>query len=266
MNEGDLLGTWLEAFIQMFPRVIFPLNSWRLSTTSVSPHFLVYVASLPYPPPGLFHLHLNVYCGPSTKSSASKEGGKAQRSKESHVSVLLCVPASLLQMNVCMCVSFPSTKVLKVLCKTAPNWTHGKTQKKECDLCSEGIHLGTSGTKYQPFIDPCTHHLACDHTNTSEVPWVSVSTLTKRSLKEIHWKQLLFFSIWGSKVGIFLQILNTIILKSYIKNYNSLQLASIIYSDNEKSQVPMSVWGSFCYGISHKPDWLWLYSVAEDGP
>lgn len=130
MNEGDLLGTWLEAFIQMFPRVIFPLNSWRLSTTSVSPHFLVYVASLPYPPPGLFHLHLNVYCGPSTKSSASKEGGKAQRSKESHVSVLLCVPASLLQMNVCMCVSFPSTKVLKVLCKTAPNWTHGKTQKK----------------------------------------------------------------------------------------------------------------------------------------
>lgn len=32
---------WLEAFMQMFPRVIFPLNSWRLSTTSVSPHFLV---------------------------------------------------------------------------------------------------------------------------------------------------------------------------------------------------------------------------------
>lgn len=57
-------------------------------------------------------------------SDAPKEGGKAQRSKEgqvSHVSVFPCTPVSLLQMNVCTCVSFPSTKVLKVLCRTESN-------------------------------------------------------------------------------------------------------------------------------------------------
>lgn len=139
MNEGDLLGTWQEAFIAMFLRVIFSLNSWRLSTTSVSPHFLVQHLC------HICHLAWSISIWMSTQDllprvMPPKKEEKLRKAKRGRWVMHLCSRAHLRPCCRWMCVRvchFLPPKYWKCFVRRTHLNTWKDTEKKSVDLCFE---------------------------------------------------------------------------------------------------------------------------------